>query len=341
MRAIRLRQHLDQCLAPARILAPMNRFDRGRRKRKWREPVVRVPAVRWTNMPVWLAKTAVVDLRDYDGHRSLTAARLRSLLRTEVRRPIFVVGSPRSGTSFLGGCLGALESISYHREPVAMKAVAQHVWRDEWSPQRTQRTYQLIYRSLLRLHLNGDLRLMDKTPQNAFLVPSLAETFPDAQFIHIVRDGRDATVSYLEKPWVRQIYAWTHRRDPGGQPYGPFAPYWVEEARRAEFESTSDLHRSVWVWRRHVETALEAGEKLPPDRWTEVRYEDLQSDPHAQGDRLADFLGVATDERSRLHEALEAADPGSVGRWRSRLDDAALEVVEHEAGKLLARLGYT
>lgn len=318
----------------------MNRFDLGGRKRKWREPVVRVPAVRWTNLPLWMAKTVAVDLRDSDGRRPLSAARVRASLPPEVRRPIFVVGAPRSGTSFLGGCLGALPSVSYHREPVVMKAVGQHVWRGEWSPDHARRVYRIVYRSLLGLHLAGDLRLMEKSPQNVFIVRSLAEAFPDAQFVHIVRDGRDAAVSYLEKPWVRQVFAWTRRRDPGGQPYGPFAPYWVEDDRRGEFESASDLHRSVWVWRRHVEAALEGGEHLPDDRWTEVRYEDLQADPHTEGDRLADFLGVDVGERGRLHEALDAADPGSVGRWRSRLDEPGLDVVEREAGKLLSRLGY-
>src|SRR5690606_19620013 len=194
----------------------MNRFDRGRRKRKWREPTVSVPAVRRANLPWWLAKTAAVDLRDYDGpRRSLTLERLRASLPPRVRRPIFVVGAPRSGTSFLGGCIGALASVSYHREPVVMKAVGRHVTSGDWTPERARRTYHLVYRTLLALHAAGDLRLAEKSPQNAFIVQSLAEAFPDAQFVHIVRDGRDAAVSYLEKPWVRQVFAWTRRRDPG------------------------------------------------------------------------------------------------------------------------------
>lgn len=320
----------------------MNRFDRGRQKRKWREPVLRVPVVRWANLPVWMAKTAAVDLRDYDKRRPLTWGRLRSTFPPRIRQPIFVVGSPRSGTSFLGGCIGAVDSVSYHREPVIMKAVGQHVWRGEWDSRRAQITYGAVYGMLLGLHLAGDLRLADKTPQNVFIAHSLADAFPDARFVHIVRDGRDATVSYLEKPWVRQVYAWTRRRDPGGQPYGPFAPFWIEPERRAEFESTSDLHRAIWVWRRHVQAAREAGQEIDAGRWMEVRYETLQAAPHGEGDRILDFLGV-TDlhQRAQLHTALDAADPGSVGRWRGKLDDVALEVIDREAGKLLAELGYT
>jgi hypothetical protein len=319
----------------------MNRFDRGGRKRKWRAPRVRVPSVSRANLPVWLAKTAAVDLRDYDRRRPLALDRVRASLPPRVHRPIFLVGAPRSGTSFLGGCIGTLESVSYHREPVVMKALGQHVGGD-WSPERTARTYRLVYGTLLGLHLAGDLRLAEKTPQNVFLVGSLAEAFPDARFVHIVRDGRDAALSYLEKPWVRQVFAWTHRRDPGGQPYGPFAPWWVEGDRRDEFESTSDWHRAVWVWRRHVEAALDGAVDVGPDRWTEVRYEELQADPAGHAERLVEFLGVDdADEHAALRRALDAADPRSVGRWRGALDEVQLEVVEREAGKLLARLGYT
>ena len=320
----------------------MNRFDLGRRKRKWREPKVRVPAVQPLNLPLWLAKTAVVDLRDYDKpRRRLTATRLRGSLPPRVRRPIFVVGSPRSGTSFLGGCIGTLSSVSYHREPVVMKAVGKHVCNGDWSPARARRTYQLVYRTLLGLHIAGDLRLAEKSPQNVFIIPSLAAAFPDAQFIHIVRDGRDAAVSYLEKPWVRQIYAWTRRRDPGGQPYGPFAPFWVEPERIAEFESTSDLHRAIWVWRRHVEAAEAGASAIDATRWLDVRYEVLQHEPATEGDRVLDFLGIEEEtERDRLRVALAKADPTSIGRWRERVDEASAEVIEREAGKLLARLGY-
>ena len=55
----------------------MNRFDRGEAtKRKWREPQIRVPSVRWPNLPVWPAKTVAVDVRD-----------IERLDRIERRRP--------------------------------------------------------------------------------------------------------------------------------------------------------------------------------------------------------------------------------------------------------------
>jgi hypothetical protein len=321
----------------------MNRFDRGRHKRKWREPSVTVPGVSSVNLPIWLAKTVAVDVRDYDrGRRPLTLARLRASLPPRVRRPIFVVGAPRSGTSFLGGCIGSLGSVSYHREPVIMKAVGRQVTSGEWDQARATAVYQRAYRTLLGLHLAGDLRLADKSPHNSFIVRSLAAAFPDAQFIHIVRDGRDAAVSYLEKPWVRQVYAWTRRRDPGGQPYGPFAPFWVERDRVAEFESTSDLHRAVWAWRAHVEAARDGGADMPADRWLDVRYETILKEPETEAARLLEFLGAeGDDDEQQLRTALADANPASIGRWHDQLAAADIAVIEREAGDLLAGLGYT
>lgn len=324
------------------MVAPVNRFDRNEKtKRKWSPPRVKVPQVRWFNLPVWLAKTLVVDVRDYQHDpRPVTLRRLRHSVRPRFEAPVFVVGAPRSGTSVLAGTIGTMPSVSYHREPVLMKAVARHVGRGDWSREGATRLIRAVYGALLAIHLDGDLRLVEKTPQNAFLVPTLAEAFPDGRFVHIVRDGRDASVSYLEKPWVRQVFAWTHRRDPGGQPYGPFAPWWVEPERRDEYESTSDLHRAIWVWRRHVEAARSALADVDPSRWIEVRYEELVRDPAPVGEQILDVLSVADPaERARFHDALGQLRGASVGRWHDRFDDVDLAVIEREAGALLRDLG--
>lgn len=299
-----------------------------------------MPEVRWSTLPVWLAKTVAVDLRDHERTpRPVTVARIRASLPPHVTRPVFVVGAPRSGTSFLGAAIGALESVSYHREPVLVKALARHVGRGDWSDARATRVLRLVYGTLLAIHLDGDRRLAEKTPQNVFLVRLLADAFPDARFVHIVRDGRDATVSYLDRPWVRQVFAWTRRRDPGGEPYGPFAPWWVEPERTAEYEATSDLHRAVWVWRRHVEAARSGLARVHHSRWIEVRYEEVARDPEPTGERVLGLLDVDDPhERARLHGALAQISEASVGRWRDTLDDVDLAVIEREAGDLLGDL---
>ena len=193
----------------------------------------------------------------------------------------------------------------------------------------------------MRLHLDADLRFAEKTPRNCLITRFLAEAFPEAQFIHAIRDGRDAALSLSEKPWLSRRLAGLALYEPGGYPLGPYAQAWVEPERVAEFEQTTDIHRTIWAWRRFTSAALEAGAQLPANRYLEVRYESLVSDPRTEATRLLDFLGMtASDSRARFTEQLTQANPKSVGRWKRALDRESLRQIEAEAGPLLRDLGY-
>lgn len=258
-----------------------------------------------------------------------------------LRRPVFLLGAPRSGTTFLGECVAAVPEISYHHEPVATKAGARKVYTGEWSPTRARWWFRLTYGLLLAARAEGHLRFAEKTPQNCFLVGFLADSFPDAQFVHIVRDGRDSALSYRDKSWLAERYAGSGRREPGGYSWGPYPRFWVEPERTEEFRATSDLHRTIWAWRRFTEAALDGLAALPAGRVHELRYESLVARPEAEAGRLATFLGVDTaPSRAALDAACRQGVTTSVGRWREQLDAAGRAVVRQEAGALLDRLGY-
>ena len=95
------------------------------------------------------------------------------------------------------------------------------------------------------------------------------------------------------------------------------------------------------AWRLFTETALRDGPPLGADRYLELRYESLVTDPTAVGERVLDFLGIdRPDSRATLIAAVGRADPGSVGAWRSTFDDEATRVLMDDAGALLEQLGY-
>ncbi|MBX3029502.1 MAG: sulfotransferase [Chloroflexi bacterium] len=272
--------------------------------------------------------------------RSDPGSLLRSVMPS-LDGAVFLVGAPRSGTTFLGDALGHVPEVSYHHEPVATKAAGRYVALGLWSPARSRRFFRMVYRWLLRYGLDGGRWFAEKTPTNAFLVPFLAETFPGSRFIHIIRDGRDAAASHLQKPWHRADSALSGRREPGGYLYGPWAPWWVPVAERAAFESGPDILRMSMSWRLYTEAALQDTSSLGSDRHLELRYEDLVRSPGVVGERILDFLGVErAASRERLRDALATADPGSIGRWRELLDPAAQAVLLQDAGALLRRLGY-
>lgn len=295
------------------------------------------------NLPWWAVRTAGWDRRRYRAKKApITARRLWRAIRPNLRRPVFIIGADRSGTTFLGDCLAALPELSYHHEPEVIKAAARYVYDGRWDFGRARVFYRSVYAWLMRIHLDGHLRFAEKTPTNSFVVPFLARAFPDAVFIHIVRDGRDAALSHLRQPWLLAASVATGRREPGGYRHGPDARFWVEPERQHEFETTSNLHRVIWSWRRHTASALAGTADLPASRTLELRYEDLVERPQQEGERLLDFLEIrAPASRSTLAQELAKADARGVGGWRSEFTESDLAVIEAEAGELLARLGYT
>ena len=86
---------------------------------------------------------------------------------------------------------------------------------------------------------------------------------------------------------------------------------------------------------------MQEAESLPSSQYHELRYEALAEHPHATANVLLDYLQIDdVRSRSQFHQAVDAADPASVGRWRDGLTNDQLAVVMAEAGPLLARLGY-
>jgi hypothetical protein len=240
-------------------------------------------------------------------------------------RLVFVVGSPRSGTTFLAGAIGSLPGFLDLGEVAPVKAAVPHL--AALAPSDAAVRLRRILGLSRRVGLVGSVRAVEQTPEMAFLVRSIPTAYPRARLVHIVRDGRDVVCSLLEKPWLRRGQ---HQADDAGVAYGAYARFWVEPERRAEFEEASDARRAAWVWRSYVSAARE-GDAF------ELRYEDLAADPGRVGAELARHLAAPADP---LVTALGSAHADSIGRFRSDLGAEQLAEVEDEAGPLLRELGY-
>ena len=307
----------------------------------WSEPV---KPIAWHNLPWWIYQTAKTDRRHYHHQqRPWNITRLSGIFQPNLENPIFIIGSPRSGTTFLGDCLGAIPEISYHFEPVLIKAASRYVYTQQWQPQKASSFYRRVYAWLMRFQQDGDLRLADKTPRNSFIIPFLAQVFPNAKFIHIVRDGRDVAVSLAQKPWYRNEQNGSIMREPGGYLCGSTARFWVESNRTREFQTTSNIHRCIWIWRKYTAAAIEGLNQLAPERRYELRYENLVAAPQPEAIRILDFLNI-DDPNSRSifqQELVSKARLDSVGNWKSALNQDSLAEIEREAGSQLRELGYS
>lgn len=295
------------------------------------------------SLPRWIERTCRYDRATHTSRsRPWSVRRVFRLLVPNLRRPVFIVGSPRSGTTFLGKCFAAVPVCSYHFEPLLTKVAAEYVYLSAWSPFISTIVYRQTYKWLMRLRADADLRLVEKTPRHCHLVPFLARAFPDAQFLHIIRDGRDVALSLVRQPWLRAEAVARLQRGPTGRLMGPYAHFWIEPERRVEYEKTSDVHRAIWTWRRFVETGMVNGAQLPAHRYLELRYESLVQSPDVQADRILQFLGI--DDAASVQafrEAARRAHVSSVGAGLREFSPAELEIVYQEAGPLLRKLQYS
>ncbi len=245
-------------------------------------------------------------------------------------RVVFVVGSPRSGTTFLGRAIGSLPGFLDLGEVAPVKAVIPELVTlpSIDAAARLRRTLD----TARRVGLVGAVRAVEQTPEMAYLVDAALAAYPQAQVVHIVRDGRDVCCSLLDKGWLADTRSGA-TADDAGHSYGVEPRFWVEPNRHDEFSSVSEARRVAWAWRRYV-TAARSATAAP----FELRYEALASDPDGTAETLAGFLDAPVEP---LAAALRAVHANSVGRFRSDLTPEELAAVEVEAGPLLRELGYT
>ncbi len=243
-------------------------------------------------------------------------------------RLVFVVGSPRSGTTFLARSLGSLPGLIDLGEVAPLKAAVPRLARTE--TEEAAVTLRRVLNRARRLGLVGSLRPVEQTPECAFVLPAVLRAFPEARVVHAVRDGRDVACSLLERGWLR---AGREGADDAGNPFGPDARFWVEPDRREEFAEVSDARRAGWAWRRYVSAVRDSGAPV-----VELRYERLTADPGAVAGELAAALEVPEPP---LAAALTNAHGGSVGRHGQELSGPELTDVLAECGDLLHELGYS
>jgi hypothetical protein len=249
---------------------------------------------------------------------------LRPLGREE--RLVFVVGSPRSGTTFAARALGSQPGFVDLDEVTPLKAALPQLAAS--SPDDAAAELRRIVERVRALGLARGLRGVEQTPETAFALRAALDAYPQATAVHVIRDGRDVVCSLLERGWLRG----DHRGgDDARQSYGAHARFWVEPDRREEFERASEVRRAAWAWRRYVAAAQGV-----PERTVELRYEALVENPHAEADRIADALGADAEP---LRSAFAAVHGSSVGRWRNDLTPEQIAEIEAEAGGLLAQLG--
>ena len=263
-------------------------------------------------------------------------------------RPFFVVSSGRSGTAMLHKALSAVEGVEMHHEymvqitqPLAVKRYLGLV--DEASCLATiHETYGAAIRWCSATHWG------DSSNKLSWLIPELAASFPEARFVHLVRDGRKVSSSYFHKLGDEcyddrsTAILQAHYDSPNSHPAPPpEKKYWWPLPRHgskdaAAFRGFNQFERICWHWAEMNRLALEELSRLPRERTLFVRLEDLRASP-SEVRALYEFLSLPwRDEAYGVF-----ARPHNVNRPEDRLLDAAQRAqFDAIAGDMPARLGY-
>jgi hypothetical protein len=169
----------------------------------------------------------------------------------------------------------------------------------------------------------GAVRWGDKTPIYSSYIDLIHQIFPQAKFIHIIRDGRDAALSMLDKWGDKELHI--------------------------------DIYFAARNWVRRIQEAQASGKRLGNNYFYELYYESLVDAPEKELRAICDFLEepfveeiVSHHRQARqqiesgsFHEAVrQPANKSRIGRWREEMSAADLRLFEHVAGPLLTELGY-
>ena len=240
-------------------------------------------------------------------------------------RPVFIIGAPRSGTSLLYSVLRSAPVFAH------WPGEAHEVWEADYHPalrgwesnalteadvdakaaQRIRRAFFLV--------AGSRRRLIDKTPRNALRVSFVDAIFPDARYVHLVRDGRE-NVNSLINAWRTpryRTYRLRHSIEGVDREWWKFVLYpgWQGDASGP----LEVVCARQWVTSN--ELALRDLQAVG-ERAVRVRYEDLVDAPEAETARVLDFLKVPFDDALRARAAAVRTTPINVvtpperGKWR-------------------------
>jgi hypothetical protein len=170
----------------------------------------------------------------------------------------------------------------------------------------------------------GKPRWGDKTPLYMQQLPLLERLFPEAIWVHLVRDGRDAALSFLELP------------------EGFAGKTWAQPRTVAQFAAR---------WRTEILSARRLG-RHAGDRYLELRYEDLVAEPERELRTICEHASLpwepemldhtSVSDTAHMPEHRNLAQPPTPGLrdWRSQMSREDALAFEQVAGDVLRSVGY-
>jgi sulfotransferase family protein len=272
-------------------------------------------------------------------------------------RPVIILGAARSGTNLLRNTLCKMPG--YQTWPCDELPT---MWRhsnlayphDEFPVELARPEVRKFMRQAFDrfARRSGAANVIEKTCANTLRVAFLDAIFPDAVYLHLVRDGRDVTASAMQR-WTSTVdLSYTLKK----VKFVPWTdlPYYAARflKNRLLQGKNKDGRMHVWgprfegmeqcvdlplaelcarQWQRSVERSRHDLAQIDSSRWVELDYEDLVSKPAAVLETLGEFFGESWSASS-IAQVVDGVQASSVGNWQRNLSPEDCQILHDRLG---------
>lgn len=196
---------------------------------------------------------------------------------------IFIVGSPRSGTTWLQKLIGSHPDVGTGTESDLFSyyiSALNRYWNIQKQPtgrgymglptymseDEFQTIVKVFARSVMNKMINNSKYFVEKTPQHAFYIKDIKKCFPEAKIVHMIRDPRDVCFSIIRvsKDWSA-IGATT-------------------------------IRKAIAVWKKHIDSINDSRKYFSSNHFLEIQYSTLFSNTPEELSRIMRFIGLEFDD---------------------------------------------
>ncbi len=224
-----------------------------------------------------------------------------------LKRPVFVIAAPRSGSTLLFETLAASTGIctlggEAHwlveaTESLRLGAASVESNRLTAAHFSLEVGEQIVAKILDRLvDCNGrpvtpdrHLRFVEKTPKNSLRIPFFEQIFPDARFIYLWRDPRE-NISSIMEAWRSGNWKTYNGLDGFDGPWSLLLPPGWQQMNQRDLQEIA-----AFQWETTNRIIMDDLAQVPRDRWSVLDYQSLLQDPKAVMEKLCRFIEVDFD----------------------------------------------
>jgi len=270
-------------------------------------------------------------------------------MHKKIYRPIFIVGAPRSGTNIFYRTFARHPDLAWISN--ITKKIPSSLWltrvimlfRKDHRPTEANNVWQKFAgrsdESLGRndatagaskylhtvvqnnLQIFSKPRFVNKCPGNSVRIDFLKAIFPDAIFIHVIRDGRAAAYSIMRS-----------RLEHSGAYWSVKPPGWQDLWKLPLVDACA------MQWKMTVEAVLQSVQKLPPEQHMALKYEEFVARPAKIFEQVGEICDLVWPQD--LLQTITAGMDNRNFKWQTELPDADKNTLNALLGDFLKQLGY-